>query len=222
MTKAPRAGLVKTRLVPPLTPAEAAGLAACFLQDTVAGALRVARDVTVAYTPADGRATLEPLLPAGVHWLEQRGPNLGARLEAAFADASSGGFSPVIALGADSPTLHNAFIETARAALAGGEADIALGPAADGGYYLVALRRPVRGLFENIDWGTPRAYEQTAANAARARLRLLRLPEWYDVDTPSDLARLREELLTDEGSRERAPATCRWLHAHDSRSHAGR
>lgn len=217
MVKAPRAGAVKTRLVPPLSGPEAAELAACFARDTLACARAAVNEVIVAYAPSDGRAQLELLFPSsGLHWLEQRGEGLGTRLEAAVAHADALGYSPVVVIGADSPTLPPSFIARAIDVLAAGEADIALGPTDDGGYYLVGLRRPERNLFRNVAWSTPHAYRQTADNAARAGLRTLELPSWYDVDTPADLLRLRDELLNDEGARARASHTYRWLLSHAS------
>jgi uncharacterized protein len=215
MVKAPRAGAVKTRLAPPLSAAEAAALAGCFARDTLACVSSVVRQVIVAYAPADGRAALEALLPAGnLLWLEQRGAGLGERLESAAAHAAALGHGPVIIVGADSPTLPPSFVERAVGALDAGEADVALGPTEDGGYYLVGLRREAGGLFRDVAWSTPLAYRQTADNAARAGLRTLELPRWYDVDTPADLLRLRDELFNDEGARARAPHTYRWLLSH--------
>ena len=211
MVKAPRAGFVKTRLVPPLSLAEAAALAACFAEDAVRCAGLSASEVVIAYTPADGRATLAALLPGGLRWSEQRGRDLGERLEHAAAEGFARGPGPLVIIGTDSPTLPPSFITQAAGALAAAEADIALGPTADGGYYLVGLRRPAPGLFRDIAWSTPHAYAHTARNAARLGLRLLELPPWYDVDTPADLSRLRAELAADEAARRRAPATSRWL-----------
>lgn len=211
MVKAPGAGLVKTRLVPPLTSSQAVRLAACFAQDTVANARRVTRDLIVAYTPSTGRAPLELLLPRDVLWLEQQGEDLGERLEGVVSQASLMNFDPLIILGTDSPTLPAAFITAARDALTREAADVALGPTDDGGYYLVALRAGCRNLFRDVAWSTPSVYQQTASNAERLGLRLLELPRWYDVDVPSDLSRLRNELFTDEEARQRAPATYSWL-----------
>src|SRR5947207_11732307 len=196
MVKAPRAGAVKTRLTPPLSEAEAAALAACFARDTLGGVRRVVPEVIVAYDPPDGRAQLEALLADdSLCWLEQRGEGLGERLPAAAAHAAALGHSPVVIVGTDSPTLPVSFVGRADNSLAEGESDIALGPTEDGGYYLVGLRQPSRGLFRNVAWGTPLAYRQTARNAAREGLSTLELPRWYDVDTPADLLRLRDEIF---------------------------
>ncbi|MCA1556535.1 MAG: TIGR04282 family arsenosugar biosynthesis glycosyltransferase, partial [Acidobacteria bacterium] len=174
MLKAPRAGTVKTRLVPPLSGAESAALAACFARDTVTGVRRILPDVIVAYAPADGRVELEAILPNDdLLWLEQRGEDLGARLEAVTAHAASLGYAPIIVVGTDSPTLPPSFVEGAINSLSAGESDLALGPTEDGGYYLVGLRQSVSNLFQNIAWSTPLAYQQTVRNAARLNLRVL-------------------------------------------------
>jgi rSAM/selenodomain-associated transferase 1 len=222
MAKAPRAGEAKTRLAPPLTQAEAARLAACFFADAVSLALGTGAFVVVAYAPADGRTSLEEVLRVslreetlgGVRWLEQRGEDLGARLAGVVERAFAEGFGPLLFVGADSPTLPPHFLASALEELAGGRADVALGATEDGGYYAVGMREPASGLFDAVEWSTPRAYAQTARNAARLGLRLSELPHWYDVDTPADLARLRAELSDDEGARRRAPSTCEWLRRH--------
>lgn len=222
MAKAPRAGAAKTRLSPPLTPEEAARLAASLFADTVSLALRLSASVIVAYAPADGRAALEEALrdaspegtAGGIVWLEQRGGDLGERLAGVVERAAAEGFGPLLLVGADSPTLLPAFLSAALEGLAGGGADVALGATEDGGYYAVGVREPAPGLFDAVEWSTPRAYAQTAHNAARLGLRLLELPPWYDVDTPADLTRLRAELSNDEAARRRAPSTRQWLRAH--------
>ena len=211
MIKAPRAGEAKTRLVPALSAEDAASLAACFARDALAHARRVASEVLVAYTPADARPALAELFTGPIIWQEQEGADLGARLEAIAAHAARLGYGPLLIMGTDSPTLPVSFICMARDALAAGDADIALGPTEDGGYYLVGLRHAVPGLFQNIDWSTSRAYRQTASNAARLNLRLLSLPPWYDVDTPQDLARLQHEIWTNKQVQELATATHHWL-----------
>jgi rSAM/selenodomain-associated transferase 1 len=221
MAKAPRAGEAKTRLAPPLTREAAARLAACLFADTVSVARGAGARLVVAYAPADGRTSPEEALrPAlteealgGVLWLEQRGDGLGERLDGVAGRAFARGFGPLLFIGADSPTLPPAFLASALGELKHGRADVALGATEDGGYYAVGMRARASGLFDSVEWSTPRAYAQTARNAARLGLRLSELPPWYDVDTPADLARLRAELSADEGARLRAPLTYEWLRA---------
>lgn len=227
MVKAPRAGLVKTRLAPQLSASGAASLAACFLQDAAENARRVSTaQLIIAYDPPHERALLETLLRPGPVWVEQQGRDLGARLKQVVARAFDLGFGPAVVIGADSPTLPREHLETAIRSLMYeadetiGAADVVLGPTSDGGFYLIGLRAPASGLFINVRWSTPEACRDTAANAERAGLRLLRLPDWYDVDLFADLLRLRQELFTDEAARRRAPATHRWLLAHPLPPHA--
>ena len=211
MLKAPRPGLVKTRLTPPLSQNEAAELATCFAQDVVTGTLLLAGSVIVAYFPTDSRAELAAILPSRVTWVEQRGEDLGARLNAVSIQAFSLGFSPIVFVGTDSPTLPPAFIRSAIDSLTTGKSDVVLGPTEDGGYYLIGVCRPMSELFEGVAWSTSNTYAETADNATRLGMRLLALPLWYDVDTPSDLQRLQREVLTDTEARKNAPATYEWF-----------
>lgn len=217
MVKSPRVGTVKTRLAPPLSEASAATLAACFAKDVVENVRQVVDKVLVSYAPRDGRDELEILLNSDtLLWHEQRGADLGERLRGAMDYAVSFGYGPVIAVGTDSPTLPLSHIKTAVHALSADKADIALGPAEDGGYYLIGLRQFAPGLFQEVAWSTAETYQQTVRNVLRLRLRLLELPRWYDIDTFPDLLRLREELRATAGARERVPATYAWLQAHES------
>jgi rSAM/selenodomain-associated transferase 1 len=215
MCKAPRAGEVKTRLTPFLSPEEAAALAGCLFMDAVRNASRAGCEVSVAYAPRDGRAALEELLAAeasGVDFFEQQGLDLGERLEAAAARAFACGGGPVVIEGTDT-LIPPELLTGALRDLSDSDADLALGPAEDGGFYLVGLRSHAPGLFRGVAWGTGRVYRQTAANAARLGLRLLGgLPRLHDVDTPADFERLRRRLLADpERAPLLAPATYRWM-----------
>ena len=95
----------------------------------------------------------------------------------------------MVLIGSDNPTLPQSLIEQACAALDAD--DLCIGPSADGGYYLIGLREPHLGVFDAIEWSTSRVYGQTLARAERLGLRVASLPEWYDVDEPSDLVRLQ-------------------------------
>ncbi len=181
MVKAPVAGFAKTRLTPPLSPSDAATLALCFVQDVINSALRIIANMIVAFAPDDGRAMLEASLPNQLLWVNQEGDDLGERLNSLIAYAGNLGFSPIIVLGADSPTLPPSFIETASDTPAGDRTDVVLGPTTDGGYYLVGLRKTFPNLFHNIAWSTARTFDQTAHNINQLGLHLFELPQWYDV-----------------------------------------
>ncbi len=211
MAKAPQAGSVKTRLTPWLTAEQAAALAACFVQDTAAAAQKVCRNVLVAYTPLEEKERLASLLPPRLLWTPQRGNTLGERMQSAFEGAAAGGFSPLVMIGTDSPTLPLAFLYEALHTLTEDRADLVLGPTEDGGYCVIGVQRPVPGLLDRVEWSTERTLADTLRNAAAQSLRVAMLPLWYDIDTPEDLERLRAEFSSNPSLRERAPTTFCWL-----------
>ena len=208
--KAPRAGIVKTRLVPVLGSDGAAALATAFLQDTLesVGSLSWAKAVMATTEHLDSSIVSTPC----EIWLQGEG-DLGARLERILHRALKG--SPIaMAIGADSPGLPQTFLEQARSALQ--KADAVIGPCEDGGFYLLGLRRCPAGLFDGISWSGSGTFAETLANLRRGGLTVRVLEPWFDVDRPEDLARLQasissgrilaprtrevlEKLLTDSG-----------------------
>jgi len=194
VAKAPEAGQVKTRLCPPLSPAEAAELSRCFLLDKVAQVRQVARaEPSVAYAPEDAAAVFEALAP-GFTLLPQRGADLTARLLSVFGRIFADGCEAVIMIDSDTPTLPTGILERAVTLAASGEHDLVLGPSDDGGYYLIGLRRLQPELFEGMRWSTPTVLEETERRARVLGLSSTRLSAWYDVDTATDLARLQADL----------------------------
>jgi rSAM/selenodomain-associated transferase 1 len=215
MAKVPRVGFVKTRLQPFLSDEQTVSLAVCFLQDAISNANRITPNIIVAFTPPDGRKEVAALSSElNVFLIEQRGGDLGERIESAVEYAQSKNFNPIIVIGTDSPTLPVEYIQTAVESFQSGKTDVALGAAEDGGFYLIGLRKNHPGIFDNIAWSSTSVFEQTTQNVKQLGLQLRRLPEWFDVDTPADLFRLREEMLTDEKFQFRAPQTFQWLAAH--------
>ena len=209
MAKRPQAGEVKTRLCPPLTPEEAAELAHCFLADTLKQVRRVPGvERFVAFSPADAEDFFRKQTGAAFSLFPQAAGDLGARLADLTDHWLKAGFAGVIVIGADLPTLPDAVLHEAREVLAGELADVVLGPADDGGYYLIGLRRPSRALFAGIAWSTDAVLSQTVARADAAGLRTHLLPPWYDVDVAADLQRLAHDLADD---RTRAARTRAYL-----------
>jgi rSAM/selenodomain-associated transferase 1 len=192
--KAPRAGAVKTRLCPPLSPAAAARLYRCFLLDVLDG-VRALGGITpvIAYAPRRARGLFAAMQP-GTVLVEQAGPDLGARMAGVFARLFARGFPTVVVLGADSPTLPPRYLRAAVRALQSAAVDGVIGPSDDGGYYLIGLRVSCRALFTGIAWSTETVLAQTLQRARRAGRRLRVLPAWYDVDTIEDLRRLAADL----------------------------
>lgn len=199
MAKAPRVGEVKTRLIPPLSPAEAAALSAAFIRDiagnTRAAAESIAIDGYVAYSPPGSEAAFAGLLSDGIRLLPPRGFGLGASLFHATEDLLAQGYGAVCLVNADSPNLPTEFLVEAVRILQAPEDRVVLGPAEDGGYYLIGLKRPHSRLFENIAWSTERVFAQTLDRAAELRLDTVTLPLWYDVDDIASLQRVAEEIL---------------------------
>lgn len=187
----PVAGQAKTRLIPALGPEGAARLHRRLAEHAVSAA-RSARQrdatVTICCTGA-ARREFKAWLGEDLRYVHQPSGDLGARLHHAFADAFSRGGERVLAVGTDVPDVSPDLLRRALATL--NDHDGVLGPAADGGYYLIGLKSLHQELFEDIDWGTGRVAEQTRAAARRLGLNLGELPELHDVDIPEDLSRLR-------------------------------
>jgi uncharacterized protein len=219
MTKAPRAGQVKTRLVPPLTPDEAAELNKCFLRDTAAAilvacseGLRPPNAYGIAvYTPVGAASAYVDILPSGFSLLPQRGERFGERLYFAAQDLFHYGFESVCLIDSDSPTVSAVNFTQAVKHLRPPGDRIVLGPCADGGYYLIGLKKPHREFFKQIDWSTERVLDQTLQRAAGLGLEARLLPTGYDVDDAASLHRLCSELLASSSQAGTGPNTREFL-----------
>jgi hypothetical protein len=186
--KAPRAGFVKTRLTPPFTPDEACALYAAMLADvldTCAGAApRLGLELVLAVDPPDGCAALARQAPRAYRVIAQRGPDLASRLAWAMDEMAAGGIAPVLIRGSDSPALSPEVLRAALLALR--EHDLVVSPDRDGGYNLIGLARPARGLWAHA-MSTPSVLADTLANARSLGLRAHVLAPGFDIDTAEDL-----------------------------------
>jgi rSAM/selenodomain-associated transferase 1 len=214
MTKAPRAGQVKTRLAPPLTSDEAAKLNVCFLRDTTAtiaeATAEIGRRVAV-YTPVGAEEAYVDILPSSFDLVPQRGDKFGERLACATYDLFQLGFQSICLIDSDSPTVPaKVYAEAARLLSNTGDR-IVVGPADDGGYYLIGMKQNHRRLFEGIDWSTERVLDQTIHAAAELNLPVELLPTFYDVDDGATLRRLCDELLGQYVNVDVAPETRKFL-----------
>jgi rSAM/selenodomain-associated transferase 1 len=215
MAKASIPGRAKTRLTPPLTAEEAAGLNTAFLRDIADNLIGASAFAGIApymaYAPAGSAAFFREILPARIGLLETVAPGFGECLFYAASSLLEAGHDAVCLLNSDSPTLPTAYLTAAATALAAPGDRIVLGPSTDGGYYLLGLKRPHRRLFEDIDWSTERVSAQTLARARELDLAVHQLPSWYDVDDIGGLRVLAGELLHDRRFRvwgtEPTPAT---------------
>jgi rSAM/selenodomain-associated transferase 1 len=198
MAKAPVAGQVKTRLIGELTAEDAADLYAAFLSDTfiVMEDLADEREdlrLVLCYTPEGEEEAFEKVEREGSLMLAQRGATLGDRLQNCFADLFELGYEAVVIIGGDSPTLPGEYVWDAFESLTAAH-EIALGPTEDAGYYLIGMRTLQPAVLTGIPWSTELVLPVTRERARAAALELIELPVWYDVDTPQDLERLRQEL----------------------------
>jgi uncharacterized protein len=209
MAKAPRPGLAKTRLCPPLHLAQAAELSAAFLRDITENIALAARAAPIlgciAYAPAGAEdwfaghvadrtdfvlADGSPPMPPGVQGFGR------CLLHAAQAMLGSG-VSAACLVNSDGPTLPTTLLaQAAHALLAPGER-VVLGPADDGGYYLLGMKQAHAHLFADMAWSTSEVAATTHARATSLGLEVITLPTWYDVDDATSLARLLAEVATD-------------------------
>ncbi|MEO2168335.1 MAG: TIGR04282 family arsenosugar biosynthesis glycosyltransferase [bacterium] len=196
----PEAGRVKTRLARTLGDEVAADLYAAFVQDLLAELADGPWTFRIAVAGDPAAFATRFGLAAGV-CVAQSGKDLGARMEATFRVAlEHEGFSRCILVGSDLPQLACARVSRAVAALALGESDLVLGPAFDGGYYLIAMAR-LQPVFVDIPWSTENVLARTRARACSLGLRCALLDEDFDIDTEAELERLEEWLAI-------RPATC--------------
>jgi rSAM/selenodomain-associated transferase 1 len=210
MAKAPRAGLCKTRLVPPLRPEEAAALSAAFLRDITENIALAGRAAAIhgciAYAPAGLEGLFDGHLASGTGFVLADGnldvpegvEGFGRCLFHAVQSLLADGFGAAVVLNSDSPTLPTELLErTARSLAQPGERAV-LGPAEDGGYYLLGLKSAQAHLFKDIAWSTAAVAGQTVERAREIGIPLEVLPTWYDVDDAGSLSRLIDDLAMPE------------------------
>ena len=149
MLKAPVEGEVKTRLVPPLTAKEAATLYRAFIKDTLNNLSRL-KDIALYafFTPAGGKADISDIITQGISLIPQKDGDLGERIYGVFECLFNAGHKRVAVIGSDSPDIPLEYIETAFSMLKESQGSLILGPATDGGYYLIAMDRLIKTLFE--------------------------------------------------------------------------
>ena len=196
--KAPQPGRSKTRLAKAVGVVAASELSACFLRDVAASIEAVpealGRRGYGVYAPAGAEHIMRELLPAEFELLLQAGRDLGYVLFGATLALLDAGHDCVLLVNGDSPTLPTRFLVRAIEALRQRGDRMVLGPASDGGYYLIGLKYPHRRLFTEIAWGTDTVARTTRERAAEIGLATTLLPEWYDVDDVETLRWLKDEL----------------------------
>ncbi len=199
MGKASYPGKAKTRLCPPLTFEEAAAFNTAFLKDIadnlITAASRASIAGSIAFGPPGSEAFFRSHMPAPIALREVWYPDFGACLIEALRGQFSAGHGAACVLNSDSPTLPAALLIEMVSELAKPGDRAVLGPSADGGYYLLALKTMHGRLFEDIDWSTEAVAAQTLARAAEIGLPVHILPKWYDIDDCEAIRTLMGELL---------------------------
>jgi rSAM/selenodomain-associated transferase 1 len=184
MAREPEAGRVKTRLAPALGSDGAAHLYEAFLRDTLELA-RLSKIPTRVFVTGGSLKGLRDSAPHVSRWLPQGPGDLGRRLRRAFDVSFRGGARRVVVLGTDSPGLPLAMVRSAFRALR--TCDVVVGPAGDGGYYLLGLSAARPELLRGMPWSRSTLLAATAARARELGLKMKCLPLWFDVDHPEDL-----------------------------------
>ena len=205
MAKAPQPGRSKTRLCPPLCHDDAAALSAAFLRDISENIGLAGKFVPIhgciAYAPAGSEVLFDGHLAAGTGLVLADGSpevpddvvGFGRCLLHAIRSMLGQGFAAACVLNSDSPTLPTSLlVQAARALLEPGER-IVLGPAEDGGYYLIGMKSSHARLFADIAWSTDRVAAATRRRAVELGLDVIELAPWYDVDDGAALDRLLRE-----------------------------
>ena len=219
MAKAPRPGMVKTRLAPTLSPAAVTAFYGCLLDDTLTLARSLGKVQVAIMCPDSDVNELAQLAGAQLANNEasvvaQKGEGLAAGLTSVFAHFAKGHQRRIIAFNSDSPHLPRSVLEDAFETLAAH--DVVVGPTHDGGYYLVGAKASNPTLFTGDGMGTSSALERLLSRARDLKLSVGFADSFYDIDVADDLTRLAEELRL---APTRAPRTAAWLKEWDSPAH---
>lgn len=185
--RAPQVGRVKTRLTGRLDAQRVLELYRCFVEDILATLANRTFHVIVCHDPPGAEIAMKSWLGVSRDFMAQRGSSLGARMAHAFQAVFAKGVEQAVLVGSDFPDLDAGVIHEAFENLP--THDLVVGPAVDGGYYLIGFNAGsfAPHLFENMPWGTSRVLDKTVDGAKMAGLRMHRLPAWRDIDTVDDL-----------------------------------
>ena len=184
------AGKVKTRLAEGTSDQFAAELYQAFILTTLERVSGIATSQMLCVTPADKLTEFALVSPPNWTIATQAEGDLGVRMQSFFQQAIEHQFDKTILIGTDSPTLPASIITQAYNAL--DNVECVIGPANDGGYYLIGCQQQIPPVFESIDWSTSQVLAQTISALDKAEVAYELLPPWFDVDTIDDLKNLRD------------------------------
>ncbi|MBW4595234.1 MAG: TIGR04282 family arsenosugar biosynthesis glycosyltransferase [Brasilonema angustatum HA4187-MV1] len=194
-TRYPEPGKTKTRLIPALGTEGAANLQRQMTEHTLSQVKQLQKTSAISFEVRFAGGDLQLMqewLGYDLIYQPQGEGDLGLRMTQSFFNAFQSGAEKVVTIGTDCPGVNNQILAEAFAQLQ--QCELVLGPAVDGGYYLIGLQRPVPELFINIDWGTSQVFHQTISIAQTLNLSVADLPHLADIDRPEDLP-IWEEIL---------------------------
>jgi uncharacterized protein len=200
----------KSRLIRDLGTTDGAGLRRALLSDTFEAIAALEATKAVLYTPPECEPEIRALTPFPAVFLPQRGATLGDRMRDGANDLLTSGFDAVVLIGSDLPTLPPAHVTAALGILTRCGDVVVLGPAEDGGYYLIGLTQSRAKLFARIPWGTRLVLQQTRDAAVALGIPVETVPRWYDVDSLSGLRQVWHSSEEPDGT---ARHTRAWLAA---------
>jgi hypothetical protein len=193
--KYPEPGQVKSRLALTLGDRDAAQVYKTVTAKLISAVAPPSKgagyDMAVAYSPADAADDMRTWLGSGIQLRPQTGANLGDRMRKAFADGFALGYKRIVIIGSDCPAVTQKLIIEALRKL--DRHEVVIGPAADGGYYLIGLCQAEPNLFTVIDWSTEHVLAQTIERCNTLHRSYVLLPELRDIDQIEDLAYYREQ-----------------------------
>lgn len=198
-TRIPHPGRVKTRMMPYLSPDECAGLQACFIKDAMTALRRSGADIFVCYEPTGDAAVLRKICGRSARMMPQRGADLGEKMANAFDGVLEKGFESCVLIGSDIPGIRSEDIRDAFGILE--TKDVAIGPSADGGYWLIGMHSLHRALFENKTYSHGSVLSDLKTSAAEEGLSYGLISEMRDMDERIDLTYFRQRMRTDAGLR---------------------
>ena len=186
----PEKGRVKTRLETHLDQDKILHLYRYFVEDVLSAIKKSGFSVTICYLPPEREREIKAWLGPASAYAPQTGADLGQRMGNAFMQAFTRTTSPAdqaLLIGSDFPDLDSGILDQAFDSLS--QNDMTLGPAVDGGYYLIGFNRLsfIKEVFDNVSWGTGQVFPETMQKVDQAGLKVHVLPEWQDIDTFEDL-----------------------------------
>ena len=189
MSRMPVPGEVKTRMQPLISPERSADLQRALLLDTLDMVGFIKRTTAfLAFAPAERNGISCPHKVPREQVFQQIGRDLGERILESSKTVLNKGYSPVVIIGSDCPVLQPETIDEAIHSL--NSADVCIGPAQDGGYYLIGMKRTISDIFLDIPWGTSEVFDATTQRAVRSGLNVHLLQKLFDIDTRSSLEQL--------------------------------